>query len=249
MPPYYKNSFQSTKEAVLAMLRDTEMPGNKLPAETELAKRMRVSVVTLRQALTALEAEGYITKKQGIGSFIHNHALDAYMRSDMGEDMLDLAASTGGKVEVRCKSIYVLDSVPVFQKELQLKKNEAIVVFEQQYYSDGKLFVMARNYIPQKLMNRMPQKDEGPISIDYFMWEYCGRELTYELTTWMAGLTPADLAKDFGTEANAPMLLWHQTVYDITDTAVCGIEVFFSPAFDSPRELRKWNFYPDKYPE
>jgi DNA-binding GntR family transcriptional regulator len=45
-------------------------PENRLPAETALAARFRVSVLTLRNALGVLRAEGLIESRQGVGTFV-----------------------------------------------------------------------------------------------------------------------------------------------------------------------------------
>jgi len=46
--------------------------GCKLPSEHNLAKQFGVSRVTVRQALDVLQEEGYINRKQGLGTFV-NH--------------------------------------------------------------------------------------------------------------------------------------------------------------------------------
>ncbi|WP_217197081.1 GntR family transcriptional regulator [Streptomyces buecherae] len=45
-------------------------PGEKLPAETNLADEYRKSVPTVRQALAVLQAEGLIEKRHGRGNFV-----------------------------------------------------------------------------------------------------------------------------------------------------------------------------------
>ena len=45
-------------------------PGNRLPREVELAKRLEVGQVTLRSALARLEAEGLIERIPGKGTFV-----------------------------------------------------------------------------------------------------------------------------------------------------------------------------------
>ena len=42
-------------------------PGDRLPSEAELAKRFRVSLVTLRNATLALESEGFVKRLSGVG--------------------------------------------------------------------------------------------------------------------------------------------------------------------------------------
>ncbi|MFC4089127.1 GntR family transcriptional regulator [Micromonospora sp. GCM10011541] len=45
-------------------------PDNRLPAETALAERFRVSPITLRNAIGVLRAEGLIESRHGIGTFV-----------------------------------------------------------------------------------------------------------------------------------------------------------------------------------
>ncbi|MCP4722833.1 MAG: FadR family transcriptional regulator [Desulfobacteraceae bacterium] len=47
-------------------------PGDKLPSETKLVEQLKVSKVTLREALHEMESEGFIEKRRGIygGSFV-----------------------------------------------------------------------------------------------------------------------------------------------------------------------------------
>jgi DNA-binding GntR family transcriptional regulator len=45
-------------------------PGERMPAETDLTDRFRVSLPTIRQALAVLRAEGLIESRHGIGTFV-----------------------------------------------------------------------------------------------------------------------------------------------------------------------------------
>jgi DNA-binding LacI/PurR family transcriptional regulator len=45
--------------------------GKKLPSEHALSERFKISRVTVRQALNVLQEEGYINRKQGLGTFVN----------------------------------------------------------------------------------------------------------------------------------------------------------------------------------
>jgi DNA-binding GntR family transcriptional regulator len=58
-------------EAIRREIRDNMLAaGQRLPAETVLAERFRMSVPTIRQALGVLRAEGLIESRHGIGTFV-----------------------------------------------------------------------------------------------------------------------------------------------------------------------------------
>jgi len=49
--------------------------GDKIPSEAELSDIYSVSRITVRRAVTELVGEGYLTKKQGKGTFVNRHKL------------------------------------------------------------------------------------------------------------------------------------------------------------------------------
>lgn len=53
------------------MIRDGELaPGQRLPAETELAATFEVSLPTFRQAVKVLRSEGLLEARHGVGTFV-----------------------------------------------------------------------------------------------------------------------------------------------------------------------------------
>ena len=62
------NAFEETVERLLQVVRQGVVnPGERLPAERELALRLGVSRVTLREAITSLREAGYVTSRRGRG--------------------------------------------------------------------------------------------------------------------------------------------------------------------------------------
>lgn len=63
--------YERIADDLRARIRAGELkPGQRLPAETALAKEYKTSLPTMREALTLLLTEGLIDKKHGVGNFV-----------------------------------------------------------------------------------------------------------------------------------------------------------------------------------
>ena len=70
--------YQSIAARILELIESGEFPvGSRLPGERDLAERLGVSRVTIREAEIALEAQGWITIKTGSGVYVQTRAEDA----------------------------------------------------------------------------------------------------------------------------------------------------------------------------
>ncbi len=67
--------YKEVKEKIIQALASGEWaPGAKLPVERELAHRYAVGIATVRAAVSELEAAGILSRKQGKGTFVSQHA-------------------------------------------------------------------------------------------------------------------------------------------------------------------------------
>jgi GntR family transcriptional regulator, transcriptional repressor for pyruvate dehydrogenase complex len=91
MPVRPASTFEETVERLGCAIRlGLLSPGSKLPPERELARRLRISRSTLRQALTALVQSGHLVSQRGRtgGTFV----AEAPPLSEQAEEPLDQGA-------------------------------------------------------------------------------------------------------------------------------------------------------------
>ena len=66
-----KRLYRTIAKELLSLINSGEFPaGSRLPAERELVERFSVSRPTIREAVIALEAQGYVTVKTGSGVYV-----------------------------------------------------------------------------------------------------------------------------------------------------------------------------------
>jgi GntR family transcriptional regulator len=76
------------------------LPGERLPSEPDLARRLGVSRATLREAMRTFETQGFIRRQQGVGTFVlrPSHILDSGL--EVLESIETLAERIGLKVSL-----------------------------------------------------------------------------------------------------------------------------------------------------
>lgn len=63
--------YQRAKQYIVDKIRQGKLgPGELLPSEHDLVRRLRMSRMTVNRALRELAAEGVISRKQGVGTFV-----------------------------------------------------------------------------------------------------------------------------------------------------------------------------------
>jgi DNA-binding FadR family transcriptional regulator len=101
------NAFEETVERLLQTIRlGIVAPGGRLPAEREMAARFKVSRVTVREAIRALQQAGYIESHRGRygGTFV-TRALPRPGRRNLKQ----LAREMGGMLEDALTMRYVVE--------------------------------------------------------------------------------------------------------------------------------------------
>ena len=112
-PAHGANAFEETVQRLLQTIRLGVMaPGDRLPAERELAVMLAVSRDTLREAISALAQAGYVVSKRGRygGTFVAEHVPsttpvvdqsgDLHARDDVPRGGVEDALRVRGVLEV-----------------------------------------------------------------------------------------------------------------------------------------------------
>ena len=74
--PLFQQAYQQLRDMIL---HGQLLPGSRLPASRTLARQEQVARVTIMQAYEQLLAEGYVTSRQGAGTFVAEEIIDLHL--------------------------------------------------------------------------------------------------------------------------------------------------------------------------
>jgi GntR family transcriptional regulator len=138
------------KVSLRNLIRTELGPGDQLPSESELCTQYQVSRITVRQALGALENEGAIERRQGIGTFV---ALPkrAEPITYFGSVIEELAGQ-GGSASFRLVSLEVIEPDLRVATQLRLTPQTKVVKIRRVWNADRKPMCYQVTYIPHSIL-------------------------------------------------------------------------------------------------
>ncbi len=196
--------------------------GDRLPAEVEIASGLGVSRMTLRQALSSLEAKGFLVRKRGRwgGSFVAEPRLQFELSGLPGftEQMRRLHVRAGAEV-LRASTGRAAPSV---LEALQLKRGGHVHEVARIRSADGEPIALEESYFPAAVFVDLLEH-ELTGSLYELMEEVYGRPPHSAVEVLDPILATDDQAKLLDVEPGAPLMQVTRTAY-----AVDGLPVEFA---------------------
>jgi GntR family transcriptional regulator len=126
--------------------------GARLPGQRELAQTYATTLMTIRQALALLEAEGLIRFEHGVGTFVTDIGLDP--------DALQLASfgetGAGTVLQTIVQRVEPAAHAPEQARLLSLPPETPLVMIERLRVLDGEPIVFQQSFLPPTLSELVP---------------------------------------------------------------------------------------------
>lgn len=188
----------------------TFKPDNRLPAETALAERFRVSLITLRNALGVLRAEGLIESRHGIGTFVREtHRLQRRSRDRYGRARTDQQLLTS---HLRHEIVYA-GRVPApdeIAEVMDVPAGTEVVVRRRRLYDKdtGRPEEIGASYLPVDIAGGtfLEQPERVPKALFLCVEELSGKTYTHVRDYWVARAPTAEEAAALELPSGAPVM-------------------------------------------
>lgn len=208
---------QITKRIRVALLRWIQNSANgdapfKLPNEDDLAAMLGVSRTGLRDALTVMEGEGYITRRRGIGTWVNPQMARCRTRLDLQTELSGMIAAQGYTPRFELISLNFVDERrdsfrPEETQYLEVDKvffaNDVPVAYCQDRLA-GSVALRCREYVAEF-------KDTNLFD---FIKKHVGIQNAYSFSRIEAILPPAHVAALMKLDVAAPVLKLSNVSYD-----------------------------------
>ena len=196
---------------------------DRLPRETVLSEQLGISRTQLRDALSELETDGFITRRHGVGTVINRHVLDVKNRMDIETEFLDIIRQSGhqpgvSKVTSKCEK-----ADEYIAKKLKISVGDNIVKVCRVCTADGKPAIYCEDIIAKALIKQKDTAKDLKMPIFDFLKKFCGFTAYMDLTQLHAVLADEKLADALKIPQNTPLLNMEEVDFDIE-----GKTVFFS---------------------
>ncbi len=205
---------EQVKAHLKARILSHEFADGRIPPEMELASELGVSRTTVREALSRLESEGSIYRKQGVGTFVNESGLQFKPPQDELWSYEAVFQAHGYTPATRVSSCERVAAPPEVAQTLRLSPREPVWAMRKLFLEDDRPVILADNFVPTRLAPAESLSEEDAQWPIYTLLERFGRiSLAYYLTDLVPVAADATLERLLALPLRAPLLSFAETGY------------------------------------
>jgi len=187
---------------------------DRVPAEMDLAFELGVSRTTVRDALSRLENEGVIYRKQGAGTFVNRPGLRIRSRLDEIWSYEAVLEAHGYEPSTEVLELNQQTANAELAADLNLAQGDPVLLVRKLFLEDDQPVILTRNYIPLAYIEGPLKKDDFVVPLFAYMSEVVGQHLSYYLSEIVPVMARADLANTLGVPSPTAVLSLEETGYN-----------------------------------
>lgn len=195
-------------------LRTRSVVSGRLPAESVLAAQFGVSRGTVRQALTILERDGFILRRQGSGTYVHKYISRVQSRAEHAyefTELLELAGFEAGIELISCETMAIAARMAV---QLDVEPDTDVLVVRKIFLADGSPAIYCQDFIPVGLIVEPYEQVELEQPIFDFMYQRCHQASVQNMAEIIPVVATQELARLLDMGEGDPLLKIDETGYN-----------------------------------
>lgn len=151
--PLYEIIYSKIKEEL------QHMPdGSQLPSIDRLCEDFGASKTVLREAITALEKDGLVVRRQGLGTFVVKESGVVHTGIEYLRGLNRIISSSGKSPKLSFDHSFSKPAEKEIAMRLERPIGETVVIAERTYEADGIAAIFARTYFAAELIDGGAEK-------------------------------------------------------------------------------------------
>lgn len=212
---------------------------DRLPRETVLSEELGISRTQLRDTLADLEREGFITRRQGIGTVINRHVLAVTNRMDIETEFLDIFRLNGREPKVAAVEAVEGRASTYVAGKLKIPEGTPVLKLHRLYTTDGKPALCCEDVLEKsRVRDGYTQADVEGIIFE-FLQKFCGVSAYMDLTELHAVAATGRLAQVMQVPEGTPLLNMEEVDFDIEGNTIFYSSQYFAEGMFQHTVLRK----------
>lgn len=206
VPLYYQ-----LKQHLLEHIKTSQV-GDHIPTEAELCQLFQVSRPTVRQAISELVSEGYVTRNQGKGTFITKPKVQRDFQMGLRSFNEEMAQS-GKKPSTKVEQLCTVEADAWIAEKLKLNPRDPLVFMRRVRYADGIPVMVVNSFLPSNLFHNLEFYDFSRVGLHTLINETYQYKIVRSIKTFEAIGIPKNEAKLLETDTGSPGLYLETLVY------------------------------------
>ena len=213
---------QHIKERILA----GDFEQGRIPSENELAQELGVSRTTVRDALSRLENEGAVYRKQGAGTFVNEPGLQIKSRLEEIWSYEEVLRDHGYTPSVRVLEVAEEPASELVANDLAIAVGDAVLRMEKLFLEDDDPVVLTINRIPAAYLGD-DVDDDASEPLFAFIEAHCDRNLSYYLSEIVPVVLDPGKADLLGAVQGTPALCFEEIGFDQDNAPIVRSTSYF----------------------
>lgn len=205
---------EQAKSYIKQRIINAKFEAGRIPSETDLANELGVSRTTIRDALSRLELEGVIYRKQGAGTFVNEAGLQLKTRLEEIWGYETMLEAHGYTPSTRITGVEEQPADSKTAQELNLSPGAPLLVIQKLFLADEQPVIFTINHLPVDLIKLPYTRADFNLPMYHFLPEFCQQHLTYYLSEIVPLNVSAGLAEVLHVQPNKPLISFDEIGYN-----------------------------------
>lgn len=193
---------------LLELINEYAKRTDRLPPEEALAQDLGISRVKLRDILSVLQSNGYISRKKGVGTLINKHMLAEHARLDTDMVYDEMISETGHVPSIELHKIKQISNLPSeILDKLGMQAGDCAWRIEKTTSVDGEPAIFTVDYIPSQYFNEEELDIEMITRCNFFFVQQRCDDLMDNVILHIAAIAADDIiAERLALPVGSPVL-------------------------------------------